>query len=313
MIGIDIGGANLKIVDERGVHIHYCPLWEEAPLGSILAGYRESGDENAAVVMSGELADCFASKMDGIRFIADSVREIFPHAVFYGTDAHFHNDAVPELAAANWLASADFLRNLYPDSLLVDMGSTTTDIIPLTDFPSLLGLTDIDRLRRGYLVYCGLLRTTIPALIHEAPVGGIATPVSTEYFASSADAHLVLGHITQGEYACDPPDRGGKDLDDAYRRLARVVCADLSEIGIEGAITIARTFWEAQKSLIQDTVRRVKEGGGTRDVISAGIGSQIMAKTLGGTDIGGRFGEISDALPAFAVREVAKRDAGHLQ
>ena len=31
MIGIDVGGANLKIVDDDGPHIHYCPLWEGAP------------------------------------------------------------------------------------------------------------------------------------------------------------------------------------------------------------------------------------------------------------------------------------------
>ncbi len=33
MIGIDVGGANLKVVDdEECVHIHYCPLWENAPI-----------------------------------------------------------------------------------------------------------------------------------------------------------------------------------------------------------------------------------------------------------------------------------------
>ena len=32
MIGIDVGGANVKLVDDDGVHLHYCPLWEGAPL-----------------------------------------------------------------------------------------------------------------------------------------------------------------------------------------------------------------------------------------------------------------------------------------
>ena len=35
MIGIDVGGANLKIVDDGGVHIHYCPLWEDAPITAL--------------------------------------------------------------------------------------------------------------------------------------------------------------------------------------------------------------------------------------------------------------------------------------
>ena len=39
MIGIDIGGANLKVVDDAGVHIHYCPLWQGAPLADLLKPY----------------------------------------------------------------------------------------------------------------------------------------------------------------------------------------------------------------------------------------------------------------------------------
>ena len=310
MIGIDVGGANLKVVDSDGVHIHYCPMWEDAPLKTLLAGYRSSGEEDAAVVMSGELADCFESKMEGIGFIVDSVQEIFPEAIFYGTDARFHSEPVPGLAAANWLASADLLRGYWPDSVLVDMGSTTTDIIPLNDFSSLLGLTDLARLQKGYLVYCGLLRTTVPALIRHVSLGGIPTPVSSEYFACSGDVHLALGHITPAEYTCDPPDGKSRDIEGVYWRLARVVCADLSEIGIEGIMAIARTFWEAQRSLITGTVEEVIEKSGARKIITAGVGSRLLAGALGGTDISGRLGSFSDALPAFAVREVALRNAG---
>ena len=69
MIGIDVGGANLKVVDENGVHIHYCPLWTGAPLTELLRQYATGRDDAAAVVMSGELADCFENKQQGIEFI----------------------------------------------------------------------------------------------------------------------------------------------------------------------------------------------------------------------------------------------------
>ncbi|HVP25601.1 MAG TPA: H4MPT-linked C1 transfer pathway protein, partial [Methanomicrobiales archaeon] len=152
MIGIDVGGANLKLVDGKRVTLRYCPIWEDAPLAEHLQAFRDAHpDPDAAVVMSGELADCFGSKMEGIGFIVDAVREVFPGARFYGTDAAFHQDAVPQLAAANWLASADLLRTRYPGAVLLDVGSTTTDIIPLAEFPRLLGLSDLGRLQRGYL------------------------------------------------------------------------------------------------------------------------------------------------------------------
>ncbi|KQC08321.1 MAG: H4MPT-linked C1 transfer pathway protein [Methanolinea sp. SDB] len=310
MIGIDVGGANVKVVDSGGVHIHYCPMWENAPLETLLAGYRSSREVDAAVVMSGELADCFDSKVEGIRFIVDAVKAAFPQAVFYGTDGCFHHEATPCLAAANWLASADHLRKDWPGAVLVDMGSTTTDIIPLTDFSALLGLTDLARLQKGYLVYTGLLRTSVPALIRHVSLGGVRTPVSPEYFACSGDVHLALGHITAEEYTSDSPDGKGREREAAYRRLARVVCADLSEIGTEGAMAIARAFWEEQSSLLKNTIEEVMAETGATEIITAGIGSRLLARVCGGTDISESLGSFSDALPAFAVREVALRNAG---
>ncbi len=308
MIGIDVGGANTKVVSDRGVDIHYCPLWQGAPLREILARYRDEGP--VAVVMSGELADCFTSKMEGIRFIVGEVEAVFPGPLFYGTDGRFHTAAIPELAAANWLASADCLRADYPTAVLVDIGSTTTDIIPLGRFTDLLGLTDLARLRKGYLVYTGLLRTGIETLPDTVTIGGIPTPVCPEHFAIAADAYLALGLIGEGAYACETPDRGARDRQGSLRRLARVVCADLSEIGEEGALDIARGFAAAQRGLVECAVERVKKGSDAAEVIVAGIGSGIFAPVLGGTDLGSLLGKEADALPAYAVREVARRNCG---
>ena len=307
MIGIDVGGANLKVVDDDGVHIHYCPLWEGSPLAQMLKQYRKNTGEPAAVVMSGELADCFTHKAEGIAYIVKAVREVFPTAIFYGTDAAFHTRAVPQLAAANWLASADCLKVRYPGAVLVDVGSTTTDIIPLAKFDDLKGLSDTQRLQKGYLVYTGILRTSIPTLLQNAVIGGIPTPLSTEFFATSADAHLVLGHITPDQYTCDTPDKKEKTVDASLRRLARVVCADTEEIGEAGARQIAEQFWDVQRGLIHDQVRKVMAQSGASAVVTAGIGSSLFTRELDGTDLSGVLGAAADALPAFAVREVAGR------
>jgi probable H4MPT-linked C1 transfer pathway protein len=307
MIGIDVGGANLKVVNEQGVHIHYCPLWEGTPVTDFLKNYCRTGETRAAVVMSGELADCFSSKKEGIAFIVNAVRAAFPDALFYGTDARFHPEPVPALAAANWLASADYLREKYPCAVLADVGSTTTDVIPLPAFDTLKGLTDLARLRRGYLIYTGILRTSIPTLVRSVRLGGTETPVSTEYFAVSADAHLVLGHITPAMYTCDAPDRKAKSVAASLRRLARVVCADLDEIGEGGAVQIAQEFWNMQKGIISRGVERVVEEVKAEEIIVAGTGAPLFARELGGIDLTKELGSAADALPAFAVREVALR------
>jgi hypothetical protein len=310
MIGIDVGGANVKIVSESGVHIHYCPLWEHAPITSLLEQYVVTPEDPAAVVMSGELADSFSGKTEGIAFIVDAVRAAFPRARFYGMDGKFHDHAVPRLAAANWLASAAYLRRDYPDAVLLDIGSTTADIIPLNRFDPLLGLTDLMRLQAGYLLYTGMLRGNVAALLRSVLLDGIPTPVSSEYFAASADAHLVLNHISAAQYSCDTPDKKEKTRDASLRRLARVVCADLEEIGETGALQVAEQFWELQRNLVCSQVRKVAAESGARQVIVAGIGAPLFARELGGIDLNEVLGEVADALPAYAVRELALSSVG---
>jgi probable H4MPT-linked C1 transfer pathway protein len=308
MIGIDVGGANLKVADETGIHIHYCPLWEKAPVASLLMPYAIHDDEPAAVVMSGELADCFRNKLQGISFIVGEVQKAFPRARFYGTDARFHAAPVPQLAAANWLASADYLREANPRAVLLDIGSTTADIIPLGTFDELRGLTDLARLQKGYLIYTGMLRTNIATLLRSVDIAGIPTPVSSEYFATSADAHLVLGNITPEEYVCDTPDHKEKTIEASLRRLARVVCADLEEIGESGARDIARLCHERQRNLICDAVHACAAASDADEIIVAGIGAPLYARETGGLDLSRELGHAADALPATAVRHIALRN-----
>jgi hypothetical protein len=307
VIGIDVGGANLKIVDGDDVIIHYCPLWKESPITELLKSY---AGRKAAVVMSGELADGFASKEAGIEFIVDAVRAAIPDARFYGTDGSFHQTPCMTLAAANWLASADFLRDEFPDAVFVDMGSTTTDIIPLSSFERLIALRDLDRLQCGMLVYTGLLRAPVASLIREVRLDGgtTRTLVANELFAISADVHLVMGHITKMDYAVPTPDGAGVMITESLQRLARMVCSDLSEIGEMNARAIAAAFWEEQKSYICEEILHASGCDAVPDLICAGIGSGLLTETFGGRDLRTLYGTMSDAFPAFAVREVAKRD-----
>ncbi|HJJ42018.1 MAG TPA: H4MPT-linked C1 transfer pathway protein [Methanocorpusculum sp.] len=299
MIGIDAGGANLKIASESGVEIHYCPLWKESSLADIISQY--SNEDNAFVVMSGELSDGFYNKREGIKYIAEAVKKTFPDALFYGTDAKFHKDTCMELAAANWLASVDFLRRRYPNALLADIGSTTADIIPLSKFDELLGMTDILRLQKGYLVYTGMLRTPAAVLADSCIINGVETPFSSEYFACSGDAHFVMGNISRDDYTSATPDGRDVSYDACLRRLSRTVCADLEEIGEKEAVSIAEKICNSQKDLIKKAVEKVLYESGSDRIITAGIGSKYYAEVLGGVDLTEETKIPADALPAYAV------------
>ncbi|MGB7571024.1 MAG: hydantoinase/oxoprolinase family protein, partial [Methanothrix sp.] len=238
ILGLDIGGANTKAASSDGLFAAcvYLPLWKDAPLEEALCSIarRQPQPQAVAVVITGELADCFSCKREGLESLMACVRRSFSiPAYFWGTEGFGWTDPL-ELAAANWSASAAFLGREEGDCLFVDMGSTTTDIIPICAGRAVAARTDFLRLAAGELVYMGLLRTRLDAILPAARIGGRSLPLAPELFAIMADARLALGQISEERYACDTADGAGKDRQSALRRLARCVCADLEEIGEVG-------------------------------------------------------------------------------
>lgn len=306
-IGIDVGGANLKIITKTGLHIHYCPLWKKAPIQDIMKSYC-SETEVAAVVMSGELADCFSDKNTGISHIVKEINAVFKEAYFYGTDGLFHQEPVRELAAANWLVSADYLKERYPDAILVDIGSTTTDIIPLGEFTNLKYQTDLARLQHGFLLYTGILRTPVYAVTKFVHVGMNKTPISSEFFATTADAWLLSGKINKNLFICDTADGAGKTFLDCSRRLARIVCCDLIELSSDQIVAMASEIVEKQIEFICSSVKNIQKLYPTDTIITAGIGAPLLSHALGAVPLFIELGEYADALPALAVREVLLRN-----
>ena len=120
--------------------------------------------------------------------------------------------------AANWLALATLAARLIPEErgLLIDIGTTTTDLIPLDrGTVAARGRSDTERLQTGELVYAGVRRTPVCALATELPLRGIPTGLAAELFASTLDVYLTLGDIDS-----DPADLStadGRPADGARR------------------------------------------------------------------------------------------------
>ena len=249
ILGIDIGGANTKIASDDGkiVELHYIPLWKNTRLpGALLEIAGHLKPEKVGVVITGELADCFPDKDVGLSYIMDAVNNAFADASFLDNNGNITKEKIRNIAAANWMASALLIGRKFGDCIFLDIGSTTTDIIPIKNGEPLAGKTDFERLKKGELVYSGALRTNIAAILKRVTFGNIGSRISSELFAITADAYIVLGLIKSENYTCDTPDGAGKTIHDAKRRLGRVVCADLGEI-MDGEIcSIARQVMDAQ-------------------------------------------------------------------
>ncbi|MFA4934897.1 MAG: hydantoinase/oxoprolinase family protein [Candidatus Methanoperedens sp.] len=310
ILGIDIGGANTKIAssDGRLVELHYIPLWKNTRLPEALLDISARLEpEKAGVVITGELADCFPDKDAGLSYIIDAVNNAFSDAYFMDSSGVFTKEKRRSIAAANWMASALLVGREYKDCIFVDTGSTTTDIIPVTNGVPHAHGTDFERLKNNELVYTGALRTNIAAILDKVMLGGAYCRTSSELFAITADAYMVLGMISEEEYTCDTPDGAGKSLLDAKRRLARVVCADLSEIGEEELVSIAHQAMEKQVKCITDVLREVAKRHDITRVVACGLGEFLVKRAAEelGFDIvllSEKYGkEISKVFPAYAA------------
>jgi probable H4MPT-linked C1 transfer pathway protein len=220
---IDIGGANLKAVGPDGTAVtHPFELWRRPEgltdaLQELLCKLGRA--EVLAVTMTGELCDCFETKEEGVRHCLDSVQRSSKRSgeqriLVWSLEGKFLclTDALRNplpVAAANWLALASFAGSLVPDgnALLVDVGSTTTDIVALArgGRPLPVGLTDTERLLSGELVYSGVSRTPVAAVVRKLPYRGQLCAVSSELFATTKDAYLVLGSVEESPDDLETP------------------------------------------------------------------------------------------------------------
>jgi probable H4MPT-linked C1 transfer pathway protein len=314
VIGLDIGGANTKIASSDGtlIEMHYLPLWKNTQLREILKEIaKRLKPEKVAVVMTGELADCFENKDEGIRFIKDAVASAFEFSKvsYINNKGRFQKETenLRNLAAANWAASARLIGKEIGDCIFVDVGSTTSDIIPIVSGEHNAGLTDFERLKQSELVYSGILRTNLAATLEKVKIGKIWCRTSSELFATTADVYLLLGDIDEDMYTCETADGAGRNKIDAMRRIARLVCSDLSEIKGEEIYEIAFQVREKQVSILTQALFEVAERNKVYKIVAAGLGEFLIkeaAESLGFEfrSVSEHWGkEISKVFPAYAA------------
>ncbi len=344
ILGLDIGGANIKAADEAGRTVSRpFAMWKYPErladeLASILRGFPQT--ERIAVTMTAELADCFATKSEGVRFILEAVVASAGSAsvAVWTTAGRFVSASEAALrpmavAAANWHAlatwcgqranvkrepserKAPLTLTLFPEdggegtrrktcgddavigpalgprpsafdsscsSLLIDIGTTTTDIIPLVGGrPVARGLTDVARLQTGELSYSGVKRTPVFALAHSIPFRDGYCPLAAELFATTLDVYLLLGDIA--EDADDLETANGKPATTAaaHDRLARCLCCDRDEVSLDEAVQIARFLADVQRQRLAGSLERVvsRFEAPIETVIVSGSGS-FLARRL---------------------------------
>jgi len=319
VIGWDIGGVHLKAARADGGRItkvaqyasplKACTERLQQALAQARADLCGESCEAArhVVTMTGELADTFASRREGVeRLTALAVQELGAVSIYAGPAGCVDPREAPartaEIASANWHACATLVARKRTDALFIDLGSTTTDIIPIADGKvAARGYTDAQRLAAGELVYTGLVRGLVVATANRAPLRGVWTPLVNENFATMADVHRILGTLPPGVDLMPTADGRDKTVAASRMRLARMLGADAADEDEGTWALVARWFAESQLRAIVDATMLVLSSGALRPpvpVIAAGIGLTAIAEVARRSGCPyATFDELCDAVP----------------
>jgi (4-(4-[2-(gamma-L-glutamylamino)ethyl]phenoxymethyl)furan-2-yl)methanamine synthase len=295
LFGWDIGGVNTKlarVAAGRVLHVSSRPYELQRAPHALVTLLREmaaeamsgSAGQPAAhiVTMTAELSQLFRTKREGVSFVLDAVEKAFPLAVLrvWTVDGRFVEIerarlAPLDVAAANWSATAHRIAKHHPDALLLDVGTTTTDIIPVVGGVVVCqGRTDPERLASGELVYTGALRTPAEAIVSHLPLEGRNVGVSAEGFALAGDAHVWRGELDPADYTCPTPDGRPATREFAGERLARVICADREMLDAAAISSIADAMARAQVARIGEGIKQaLAKNPSIETAVITGLGS----------------------------------------
>jgi (4-(4-[2-(gamma-L-glutamylamino)ethyl]phenoxymethyl)furan-2-yl)methanamine synthase len=326
IVGWDIGGVNTKVARIAGgkvLAVRGRPFELQRSPAALVPLLREmalevgagAGDLHA-VTMTAELSQMFRTKREGVAFVVDAVAAAFPGqlARIFTVDGRFVDAGEARqtplaVAAANWVATARMVARQRGDALLVDVGTTTTDLIPIVGGAVVaLGATDPERMASGELVYTGALRTPVEAIARQVPFRGQHAGLSAEAFAIAGDVHLWRGDLDPDDYSVPTPDGRPATREFAGERLARAICADREMLDDDGVTAIADSLADAQVECIATAIRRsLERHPSIREAAITGLGSFAgeRAATRAGLDAVLLSSELGNAAarcaPATAV------------
>ncbi|HEU4459798.1 MAG TPA: hydantoinase/oxoprolinase family protein [Methylibium sp.] len=311
--GWDIGGAHVKLslVAPRGGSAHECvpiaaeqwpcPLWQgldrlDAVLAEARALWPELDGARHAVTMTGEMVDLFEHREAGVLVLAEVLSAALGDGLaFWAGEGGWCGAGAlracwPQVASANWAATASLAARRLEgrEALLVDIGSTTTDLVALRDgAPCSASRSDADRLASGELLYQGVVRTPLCALAPRIEHRGRALNVMNECFATTADVHRLLGQLDTAHDQQPTADGGPKDLAATRRRLARMIGLDARDAVDDDWHALAACWREAQLGALRENAERVVQAAALAadaPVVAAGCGDFLafeLARRLG--------------------------------
>ena len=296
-IGWDIGGAHLKMasIDHAGA-VNFAnqlatPLWKglDSLENTMSKMHKQITQDSVthSITMTAELADIFKDRKSGVEEITGFLGSHFDKEdfQFYAGNsglikADEANSYVADIASANWHATASFVAQNIDEGVLVDIGSTTTDIIPFASRQLLnTAYTDYERLRDNELVYSGIIRTPVMAVVNKIFCDGQWQNIATENFSTMSDIYRLTGELNELDDMMPTADGAGKTPCDSARRLARMIGLDLEdENDIYPFMEMARHITDSHLEIINKSLSKILSLHKSNCLVGAGAGRFLVRK-----------------------------------
>jgi probable H4MPT-linked C1 transfer pathway protein len=229
--------------------------------------------------MTAELSDIFENRNKGTKKVINTLCKILPEkkTFFYSNKKHFFKkkeamEKTNNINSMNWHATANFISNFYPNCILVDVGSSTTDIIPIKKKCIIAkGNDDYKRLLHRELVYIGVIRTPINAIEKEKKL-------IYENFANLGDVYRILNKLPKKMDLVPSQDKKSKNKNDSARRIARIFGKDYKKNDFNKWKKVALQIEKKQKKILKENINKIKKRNFSNSVpiIGAGIGEFLI-------------------------------------
>ena len=294
-LGLDIGGAHVKAVgvdeSQKVCFIFYekCPVWESFFLlrQTLEKLLKTLGTNNTifGITITAELSDCFKNRKYGAKQIFKLCLDLNIDFYFFSSKTQNFKKKINyiDICSMNWLATGKYLKDRINEGVIIDFGSTTTDLVVIKNKKVINKyFTDYERINNFELIYTGLTRTPLFALSEKIILGNKSYYLIPEFFSSTADLYRVNKTLKKNLDLYDTSDKRSKTQLSSLRRISRNFGIDLDKQNIVLMNQLVKNLIEVQKKFIFNSLNKlikINNINSKLPLILCGIGQDILEQS----------------------------------
>ena len=290
-IGLDIGGANLKVVGlNRNKKIIFveqfkCPIWRgtDVLVDKFKIFKNLNPEALMGITMTGELCDNFLNREDGVKKIIGCTQKIKCLKYFFtnNKDRFKKKPSHKQVASMNWLATAEFISKKITNGLIVDFGSTTIDLILIKNKKCAnIFFDDFNRINNSELIYTGCTRTPIFGITNQVILKKKIYNIIPEFFSNTADLYRAIKILPDDLDLYESADGKNKSRTNSLRRVARNFGLDYNTGNKSLILKLCKKLISIQLNNLHLIINKIFSKNNffnkTTPIILCGIGKSII-------------------------------------